>query len=639
MKNKGIMAILMAAVILTVNVFFINTPTYGATSPTVYVDGRVLNTEVPPQIINDRVMVPYRAIGEAMGASVAWDPTDRKVSMSLNNTYVVMTINNPKMVVGTMSFSSDGGIIYTETNTVTLDSPPVIRNDRTLVPIRAIENMGASISWDATTRTVTANSPIAPTPAPRPTPSPTPTPTATPAPTGYTVSGRIMAQDTNSGLYASLQLKNSSGTSVGSTTYTDNSGYYTITNVPNGTYTIYVSASGYADATMSSFTVSNSNVSSRDYTLSRNTGYTVSGRVMSGSSSSNPGSPLAASVSVYNSSNQQIGNTVTADSSGYFTINNVPSGSGYTLRASYSGYNNYTSNTFTLSSSSSSNDIYMTSSYGTTGGPSGSGVITGRVTLNGSAVSSGTSVYIRGTNTGYSETAYTDSSGNYTTSSLQYDSYTITVTYQGYTRSIPNSSFYNYLSSNNNIEVTSSSGYGSGQIYGQVQGYSNSGYYYSNLRVNVYSSGGLQQYSTQVDSNGYYSIPYNTLSSGSYTVRCVDYNGSAISTDYPVTVDSYYGTSQAVNIYLGQGGYYNTISGRVVQLGTSSGISGVYLTFRDSNGVNCGTTTSGNDGLFTLPLPTYTTNGYYIIEASGNYRGTKDVYPGYYSNVEIQVTY
>ena len=39
----------------------------------VKLDGKTLSFDVPPQIINDRTMVPLRAIFEALGATVDWN--------------------------------------------------------------------------------------------------------------------------------------------------------------------------------------------------------------------------------------------------------------------------------------------------------------------------------------------------------------------------------------------------------------------------------------------------------------------------------------------------------------------------------------------------------------------------------------
>ncbi len=45
------------------------------------VNGMVLAPDVPPQIINDRTMVPIRWVGEALGAQVAWNGKERTVTI------------------------------------------------------------------------------------------------------------------------------------------------------------------------------------------------------------------------------------------------------------------------------------------------------------------------------------------------------------------------------------------------------------------------------------------------------------------------------------------------------------------------------------------------------------------------------
>ena len=48
-------------------------------STTFTVDGEVVTPEVPQQIIEDRFMLPLRAIGEAVGAEVDWDGETKTV--------------------------------------------------------------------------------------------------------------------------------------------------------------------------------------------------------------------------------------------------------------------------------------------------------------------------------------------------------------------------------------------------------------------------------------------------------------------------------------------------------------------------------------------------------------------------------
>ncbi len=98
--------------------------------------------DVAPQIINDRTMVPLRAIFEALGAEVAWDDATKTVVAVKGEVTIKMTI---------------GASTFTRNNeSIALDSPATIVDSRTLVPVRAIaESFGSEVDWDGTTKTVT----------------------------------------------------------------------------------------------------------------------------------------------------------------------------------------------------------------------------------------------------------------------------------------------------------------------------------------------------------------------------------------------------------------------------------------------------------------------------------------------------
>ena len=93
------------------------------------------NDAVMPIIINDRTMVPVRFISESLGADVTWDADTKQIGISYNG-------KNIKMTVGDSQFTVDG-------ETVELDSPPTIVEDRTLVPLRAlVESLNKKVFWD-----------------------------------------------------------------------------------------------------------------------------------------------------------------------------------------------------------------------------------------------------------------------------------------------------------------------------------------------------------------------------------------------------------------------------------------------------------------------------------------------------------
>lgn len=123
---------------------FISVTSVNAASSEVKVllDGRYLQLDVPPQVINNRVMMPMRAVFEALNASVKWDDATLTITaLSENGDVVKLSIGNE--------------YIYKNNKKVTIDSPPVSVNGRTLVPVRVIaESLGRAVTYRSDSRTV-----------------------------------------------------------------------------------------------------------------------------------------------------------------------------------------------------------------------------------------------------------------------------------------------------------------------------------------------------------------------------------------------------------------------------------------------------------------------------------------------------
>ncbi len=81
------------------------TPT--ASAITVKLNGSALSFDVAPQIINDRTMVPMRKIFESMGATVNWDEATRTVTSTKGDTTISMTIDNATMTVNGAAVTLD----------------------------------------------------------------------------------------------------------------------------------------------------------------------------------------------------------------------------------------------------------------------------------------------------------------------------------------------------------------------------------------------------------------------------------------------------------------------------------------------------------------------------------------------------
>ena len=143
------------------NVIYANTLTYAFGEQDIPVDTTVVMTigssdfvindkvvtkeDSAPYVANDRTYVPFRALGEALGAEVVWDNDARTVTYTLGNTEVVMTI-------GETTYTVNG-------DEKTMDVAPEITGDRTYVPVRFVgEALGFKVvalsATDGTTSSV-----------------------------------------------------------------------------------------------------------------------------------------------------------------------------------------------------------------------------------------------------------------------------------------------------------------------------------------------------------------------------------------------------------------------------------------------------------------------------------------------------
>ena len=99
-------------------------------------------TDMPPVILEDRTLVPARAVFETMGAEVAWNAQTKEVYVKKENDVVILKIDDE---IGTKN-----GIAFI------MDVPAKIINDRTVIPVRAVsEALGCEVGWDAKKRIVT----------------------------------------------------------------------------------------------------------------------------------------------------------------------------------------------------------------------------------------------------------------------------------------------------------------------------------------------------------------------------------------------------------------------------------------------------------------------------------------------------
>jgi len=99
------------------------------------------NEEVVPIIENNRTLVPVRFISESFDIDVSWDAETQTVALKNNDTIIELIIDSNQAFV-------DGAAVY-------IDVAPVIRNGRTLVPVRFIsEILGFDVDWREADRVI-----------------------------------------------------------------------------------------------------------------------------------------------------------------------------------------------------------------------------------------------------------------------------------------------------------------------------------------------------------------------------------------------------------------------------------------------------------------------------------------------------
>ena len=94
-----------------------------------------------PVVINNRTLVPIRAIIEAFGGSVTWQDSTQTVVLAMGSDTVSLVI--------------DSEVAYFNSELHTLDAAPQIINERTMLPIRFVaESFNLGVAWDGSTQTV-----------------------------------------------------------------------------------------------------------------------------------------------------------------------------------------------------------------------------------------------------------------------------------------------------------------------------------------------------------------------------------------------------------------------------------------------------------------------------------------------------
>ncbi len=112
----------------------------------IIVDGTTLEPDVPPVIQEGRTMVEMRSVFETLGARLFWDGETRTVTATREGLVLSLTIGE--------------STAFVQGEPHEMDVPAYLAHGRTIIPARfAAESLGAKVSWDGATRTVTITTP------------------------------------------------------------------------------------------------------------------------------------------------------------------------------------------------------------------------------------------------------------------------------------------------------------------------------------------------------------------------------------------------------------------------------------------------------------------------------------------------
>lgn len=112
-------------------------------NPNMSSNGTLTTLDSAPILLNNRTVLPIRAVVEAMGGTVGWDQGTRKVTISVSGTVIEMWLDKNTIQVNGQSKK--------------IDVAPTVIGGRTMVPVRFVaDNIpGCTIQWNDATQSAT----------------------------------------------------------------------------------------------------------------------------------------------------------------------------------------------------------------------------------------------------------------------------------------------------------------------------------------------------------------------------------------------------------------------------------------------------------------------------------------------------
>lgn len=126
--------------------FQLITHTISENDITVKLNDTPITFDQKPIMYDNRVMVPVRAIFEALGYEIEWNESKQQVTAKNSDNVMNMWVNDKEL--------------YHNGNLIGLDVSPMLIGDRVLVPVRIISQCaGYKVDWDDSMKTVIISQP------------------------------------------------------------------------------------------------------------------------------------------------------------------------------------------------------------------------------------------------------------------------------------------------------------------------------------------------------------------------------------------------------------------------------------------------------------------------------------------------
>lgn len=112
-------------------------------SKTADMDGKPVDMPAAPYIRRDRLLVPVRAVSDALGCTVTWDATSGTATLTSEEGVLALTTHSPVMQVNGKPVGMDA-------------APEIVGSGTMMIPVRYIaEALHCTVAWDAPARTAT----------------------------------------------------------------------------------------------------------------------------------------------------------------------------------------------------------------------------------------------------------------------------------------------------------------------------------------------------------------------------------------------------------------------------------------------------------------------------------------------------